>query len=57
MEAYLPPRYYEPCSGLLIFALAMGFVMFVLLARSLGAAYDMTAKSSPGKSPQLFPFK
>lgn len=50
MEAYFPPRYYEPRSGFLTFALVMGPVMFILLAGFVAAVYDMTSKSSPGKS-------
>jgi hypothetical protein len=56
MEAYLPPRYYEPHDGLLIIALAMSFVMFVLIASYKVAAYGITAKSSPGTSYRLFLF-
>jgi hypothetical protein len=50
MEAHLPPRYYEPHSGSVTFALDMGVVMLVLLAGYLAAVYGMTAKSSLGKS-------
>jgi hypothetical protein len=57
MEAYLPPRYYEPRSGIFTFALAMGSVMFVLLAAYMAAAYGMTVKPSPGTSYPSLVFK
>ncbi|RYO57119.1 hypothetical protein AA0113_g8169 [Alternaria arborescens] len=45
MEPYLPPRYYELRSGLLTFALVMGFTMFVVFSGF--REYGMTTKSSP----------
>ncbi|KAL1793450.1 hypothetical protein ACET3X_008432 [Alternaria dauci] len=47
MEAYLPPRYYEPQSDLFAFSLVMGFAMFVLLAGYKVATYSTITKTSP----------
>jgi hypothetical protein len=56
MEAYLPPTYYEPRSGLFTVLFAAITFMVNAIVAYIAASYGMAAKSSPGKSLRLFTF-
>ena len=56
MEAYLPPTYYEPRSGLHTVLFAAIFFMVNAIVAYITASYGKAAKPSSGKTFYLFTF-